>query len=207
MAEDTAKKPKLVPPDNPPREQATPNPFDPERLRISLDHTEGVGVKKIINTIPVRKPDKQDFIRVHADQSYRLSVAVIDLRADRETFLVLPEIARDIPGEYAMVTIFTCITRAGVVFLWPVRLPNSSDRRQSDWGRSETEAAEMAMRRWVRVKANMNLGAYEVFEASGTIPDPEWLDLTLSQMLTIAFKGRLVDSYSHPVLKRLRGEA
>jgi hypothetical protein len=164
MAEDSMKKPKLVLPDNPPSEQAPLNPFDPERLRIS--------VKKIINTVPVRKPDKQDFIRVHADQSYRLSVAVIDLRMDRETFLVLPEIVRDIPGEYAMVTIFTCINRAGVVFLWPVRLP-SSDGRQSDWARSEAEAAEMAMKRWVRVKANTNLGAYEVYEASSTIPDPE----------------------------------
>jgi len=206
MAEDSMKKPKLVLPDNPPSEQAPLNPFDPERLRISLDHMEGVGVKKIINTVPVRKPDKQDFIRVHADQSYRLSVAVIDLRMDRETFLVLPEIVRDIPGEYAMVTIFTCINRAGVVFLWPVRLP-SSDGRQSDWARSEAEAAEMAMKRWVRVKANTNLGAYEVYEASSTIPDPEWPELSFSQMLTIAFKGRLVDSYSHPVLKRLRGEA
>jgi hypothetical protein len=205
MVEDTAKKPKLVQPDNPPSEQAPLNPFDPERLRISLDHTDGVGVKKIINTIPVRKPDKQDYIRVHTDETFRLAVAVIDLRADRETFLVVPDIVRDIPGEYAMVTIFTCITRAGVVFLWPVRLP-SSDGRQSDWARSEAEAAEMAMQRWVRVKANTNLGAYEVFEATGTIPDPEWPDLTFSQMLTIAFKGRLVDSYSHPVLKRLRGE-
>jgi hypothetical protein len=65
----------------------------------------------------------------------------------------------------------------------------------------------MAMKRWVRVKANTNLGAYEVYEASSTIPDPEWPELSFSQMLTIAFKGRLVDSYSHPVLKRLRGEA
>jgi hypothetical protein len=206
MAEDfAAKKPKLVP-DNPPSEQSVLNPFDPERLRISLDLTEGVGVKKIINTVPVRKPDKQDFIRVHADEAFRLAVAVIDLRADRETFLVVPDIVRDIPGEYAMVTIFTCINRAGVVFLWPVRLP-SSDGRQSDWARSEAEAAEMAMRRWVRIKANTNLGAYEVYEASSTIPDPEWPELSFSQMLTIAFKGRLVDSFGHPVLKRLRGEA
>jgi hypothetical protein len=87
-----------------------------------------------------------------------------------------------------------------------VRLPGA-DGRQLEWHRSAAECAEMAMTRWMRVKANMNLGAYEVFEASGTIPDPEWPDLTLSQMLTIAFKGRLVDNYSHPVLKRLRGEA
>jgi hypothetical protein len=67
--------------------------------------------------------------------------------------------------------------------------------------------AEMATKRWVRVKANMSLGAYEPFEARSTIPDPEWPDdLNFMQMLTIAFKGRLVDSFAHPVLKRLRGE-
>jgi hypothetical protein len=65
----------------------------------------------------------------------------------------------------------------------------------------------MAMQRWVRVKANMSLGAYEVYEASANIPEPAWPgDLTFDQMLKIAFKGRLVDSFDHPVLKRLRGE-
>jgi hypothetical protein len=47
---DKAEKPHLVPPDNPPSEQAAPNPFDPERLRINLDPTDGIGVKKITNT-------------------------------------------------------------------------------------------------------------------------------------------------------------
>jgi hypothetical protein len=101
---------------------------------------------------------------------------------------------------------YACINRQGVIFLWPVRLPGS-DGRQLEWHRSAAEAAEMAMKRWVRVKANMNLGAYEVFEASASIPDPAWpSDLTFDQMLAIAFKGRLVDSFDHPVLKRLRGE-
>jgi hypothetical protein len=58
----------------------------------------------------------------------------------------------------------------------------------------------------VRVKANMSLGAYEVYEASATIPEPTWPELTYQQMLAIAFKGRLVDNFDHPVLKRLRGE-
>jgi hypothetical protein len=206
MAEDTLKKPKLVQPDNPPGEQAAPNPFDPARLRIDLNFSEGIGVKKAIITIPVRKPSNQDYIRVHPDPAFRLPVAVIELRDDREVYLVLPEIARDIPGECVMVMMYACINRQGVVFLWPVRLPGA-DGRQLDWHRSAAEVAEMATKRWVRVKANMSLGAYEPFEASSTIPDPEWpADLTFMQMLTIAFKGRLVDSYSHPVLKRLRGE-
>jgi len=162
--------------------------------------------KKITNTIPVRKPDKQDYIRVHTDPAFRLAVAVIELKADKETFLVVPEIARHVPGEYTTVMLYACINRQGVVFFWPVKLPGS-DGRQSDWARSETEAAEAAMQRWVRVKANQSLGAYEYFEASSDkIPEPEWPDLTFSQMLTVAFKGRLVNDLNHPVLKRLRGE-
>ena len=200
-------KPRLiVSPDDHPSEQATvPNPFGPKRLRIDLNFSEGLGVKKAIITIPVRKPNNQDFIRVHPDEVYRLPAALIEIKDDRETFLVPPEIARDIPGEYFTATMFTCINRQGVVFLWPVRLPGT-DGRQLEWHRSAAEAAEMAMRRWVRVKANMNLGAYEVFEASATIPEPVWPELTFEQMLPIAFKGRLIDSFSHPALKRLRGE-
>jgi hypothetical protein len=129
------------------------------------------------------------------------------LKDDRETFLVLPSIARDIPGEYITVMMYTCINRAGVVFLWPVRLPGT-DGRQLEWHRSAAEAAKMAVDSWVRIKANMSLGAYDVFAASSTIPDPTWpSDLTFEQMLRIAFKGRLVDSLNHPVLKRLRGES
>ena len=199
-------KPHLVSTDDQASEQVAPNPFDPDRLRIDLSFSEGVGVKKALITIPVKKPSRQDFIRVHPSAAFRLPVAIIELRDDRETFLVLPDVAREIPGEYTMVTMHTCINRQGVVFLWPVRLPGS-DGRQLEWHRSAAEAAEMAMKRWIRVQANMSLGAYEVYEASSTIPEPAWpTDLTFTQMLTIAFKGRLVDSFDHPVLKRLRGE-
>jgi hypothetical protein len=200
-------KPRLVPPDDQTSEQAAaPNPFAPENLRIDLSFAEGVGVKKAIITIPVKKPNGQDFIRVHPSPDFRLAVAIIELRDDRESFLVPPSIARDIPGEYITVTMYACINRQGVVFLWPVRLPGS-DGRQLEWHRSAAEAAEMAMKRWVRVKANMSLGAYEVYEAAASIPEPAWpSDLAFDQMLAIAFKGRLVDSVDHSVLKRLRGE-
>ena len=104
-------KPRLVPPGDQPDEQAEPNPFDPERLRINLDFAEGVGVKKAIITIPVRKPNGQDYIRVHPNPAFRLTVALIELKDDRETYLVLPSIARDIPGEYYTATMYTAINR------------------------------------------------------------------------------------------------
>ena len=35
----------------------------------------------------------------------------------------------------------------------------------------------MAMKTWIKVVANMALGAYEVFEATGSLPEPEWPDI------------------------------
>jgi len=63
------------------------------------------------------------------------------------------------------------------------------------------------MQRWIRLKANMALGAYEIFEASGTIPDPVWPDLSFQELLRIGFRDRLVDRIDHPVIKRLRGSS
>jgi hypothetical protein len=61
------------------------------------------------------------------------------------------------------------------------------------------------MKRWVRVRANMSLGAYEMFEAASTIPDPTWPELSFQELVKIAFRDRLITSLNHPVIKRLRG--
>ena len=37
----------------------------------------GLGVKKVVTTVPVRKPDRQWFFRVHPDEAWRLPAAVI----------------------------------------------------------------------------------------------------------------------------------
>jgi hypothetical protein len=46
------------------------DPFDPSRLRLSQDFVAAAGVKKILNTVPVRKPSKEWFIQTNADPSY-----------------------------------------------------------------------------------------------------------------------------------------
>jgi hypothetical protein len=189
---------------------AAPAPADPfndlSNFRLSQDFVETAGVKKLLTTVPVRKPHQQDFVRVHPDSNYRMEFAVIDLKDDREIYLLLLPIAKQLPGEFVMVTLYTAINRQGVIHLWPVRLP-TPDGRVIEWHRSASEAAELAMRRWVRVKANMSLGAYEIFEAASTIPDPTWPELSFQELLRIAFRDRFVSSLDHPVVKRLRGLA
>jgi hypothetical protein len=81
------------------------------------------------------------------------------------------------------------------------------DGKVIEWHRTAQEAAEVATRRWIRVVSNMSVRAYDVFEAGGTIPDPEWPDLTFAELLRIAFRDKYVDSAEHPLIKRLRGLA
>jgi hypothetical protein len=186
-----------------------PNPkldddFNLESLRLDQSFIETAGVKKLLTTVPVRRPNPQDFIRVHSDSAYRANLAVIELRDEREMYLLTPQIAQALPGEYAMAAVFTAINRQGVVFLWPVKLPQP-DGKVIEWHRAAAEAAELAMSRWVRVKANMALGAYEIFEAQGVIPDPTWPDVSFEELLRIGFRGTLVNSFDHPLIKRLHG--
>lgn len=182
--------------------------FDPARLRLSQDFGAAVGVKKALLTVPVRKPSKEWFIQTHPSEDYRIQTAVLELKEDRETYLVDPSLWPDLSTEstFGPRAIFTAITRQGVVFLWPIRLPGP-DGKLDDWNQSALDAAGMAAGRWVRVAANMHLGAYDVFEASAGLPAPEWPDVPFAKLLEVAFGKRYVTSLDHPVLQKLRGEA
>jgi hypothetical protein len=181
------------------------DPFDPVNLRLDQDFLKMAGAKNLLTTVPVRRPNKQDYIRVHPAEEYRMAVALIEFKEDSETFMVAPPLREPLFGEWFPATIYTAINRQGVVFLWPAKLPNA-DGKTLDWHRTAHEAANHAMASWIRVVSNKSLGAYVTIEGPKTIPAPEWPDLLpLKELLRIAFRDRLVDSLDHPVVKRLQG--
>jgi len=180
------------------------DPFDLAKLRVNPENLEGTSVKKLLTTVPVKKPGAQDFIRVHSSPAYRETLAFVELKDDREVYILNLAALPELQGECFVATLFTVITRTGVLFMWPVRVP-ASDGKTNNWHASAAVAAQHAMKRWVRVKANMSLGAYEIFEAESTIPEPIWPELSFETIYRIAFKDRLIASIDHPVLKRLRG--
>ena len=184
-----------------------PNPFDPAALRLDQAYADNVGVKKLLTTVPVRKPNRQDFVRVHPDPALRLTpAAIIEVKEDREVYLVPPGIAQQLPpGEFSVVTLYLTINRQGVLHLWPIKLPGP-DGKHNEWPRSEAVGAERAMKKWVRVTANKSLGAYEIREATGELPEPDWPAFSFDEILKIAFRDHIVDRVDHPLLQRLRGE-
>lgn len=179
--------------------------FDLESLRLSQNFAATLGVKKALTTVPVRRPDRQWFLRTHPDPDFRIETAVLELKEESETYLVAPNMRNELAGEVVAKVLITAVTRQGNVFLWPIRMPDEFGKLD-EWNRSAFEAAKVAEKQWIRVVASRSLGAYETFVASGDLPEPEWPEnKTLIDLVKIAFQGRYIDSFEHPVVKRLRG--
>jgi hypothetical protein len=187
-------------------EEAAPDPFDPASLAISGDMAAELGVKKLLVSVPVRKPSRQEFFRVDPRPNYQMNTAVLELRDERETYLIAPQMRAAIPGEIKPVTLRLCANRTGVVFLWPIPLP-AEDGRSNRWHEVARRAAELAERRWVRLVLNMAAGAYEIFEAQAEIGEPEFPDKSFRDLLELGFgEGRLIDRPDHGVIQRLMGQ-
>jgi hypothetical protein len=108
-----------------------PDPFDPAALRLPQDFNAALGVKRALVTIPVRKPAKEWFVKVHPDPAYHLPTAMIELKETRELYLVDRSLWSDLAGESTLTfqMLFLGITRQKVLFFWPVRLPGGRGPR------------------------------------------------------------------------------
>jgi|SoiMetStandDraft_5_1073268.scaffolds.fasta_scaffold01451_6 hypothetical protein len=184
----------------------TLDPFSPKNLRLSQAYLESTPAKKLLTTVPVRKPGQQDFLRVHHDPSFCESFAMIELRDDREEYIVHASLVPELWDEVVNKQLFLTINRQGTVFFWPIRLP-TPEGKDLEWWRSGRKAAALATKNWLRVKPNMNLGAYEIYLApdSAKLGEPEWPELAYWDLIKIAFKDYLITSLDHPVIQRLRG--
>jgi hypothetical protein len=187
-----------------------PDPYDPARYRKSSGLHAARGVKKLLTVIPVRKPKKGEFVRVHPGEDFRMEATMLtdDTEGSRDDlYLVTPDMEDEVVGEptACQKLLVTAITKQGNVFVWPLSI-QAEGGRKSTWISSLHDGMKAAEKRWVRVCSNMGLGAYDIFEASAQWADPEWPDLTFREILRLAFRDRTVDSENHPLLKSLRGE-
>jgi hypothetical protein len=181
-----------------------PNPFDPDSLRITGD-VNTVGAEKLLVRVPVRKPTKQEFFRVCTDPEFRLPCAILEIKEEREFYVVAPEVLPVLAEDVRHVELRLCLNRQGVLFMWPVPMP-SSDGRTNSWHESAREIAGLAEDGWMRMMAVMAEGGYSVYRAKGSIPDPQWPDKTFQELLQLAFKdGKLINTEDHPIIQQLNG--
>ena len=180
-------------------------------LRLNQDFAASLQLSRPLRTVPVRKPPKDGFVRVHPNRDFHFETNVIQLREEGEIFLVAKDLWPDLASEktFGPRLLVTAMSRTGnVPFIWPIRLPDAVGRLDN-WNRSALEIAlGEAKDHWVRVTANQALGAYEAMIApsSDAWGDPVWPKLPMNELLRIAFNGKVITSLEHRALRRLRGE-
>lgn len=183
------------------------NMLDLTAIRLEPAQNADMVIQQKTVSVPVRKPTKEEWVRVRPGIDYNIRVGIIELRVEMEMYLVAPNIVPSLATEttFTQRLLFSTITRQGTFFLWPVRLPDFEGRHDS-WNKSALDAAKCAQEKWCRVTPNMALGAYDVKTITARVADPTWPEESFQELVSIAFRDKVITTTDHPVLQRLRGD-
>ena len=180
------------------------DPFDPARFVIRATDAL-VKAEQLLTKMTVGKPPKTSFVMASSAPEHSIMVGILELVAERETYLLTPEGMAGVDPKLVRMSVLTlAVDRMGNPFLWETRQPDVSGN-DNPWSESMRIALSEGKKRWVRVVANQALGAYDLFVAPGDLSEAVWPKYTMGEMLKAAFAGRIIESQEHPVLLRLRG--
>src|SRR6516225_8341757 len=117
-----------------------------EALRLSPDEGVQIGTEEVLVNVPVRRPHKVEFVRVHMDPAMSLASSIF-IDHEREPWFVVPAM-RDILLEGVKpVLLLTTVNQRGLPFLWPIALGDGTGRKNA-WHDTAREAANRAKREW-----------------------------------------------------------
>ena len=187
----------------------TPSPnasfaIDLQALRLPANYGATFGVKKLLTKVPVGKAGRAHFFRTHSSEDMVFSAMTLEQKESRETYVVAPDVAQQISELVRPVQLHASIDRHNNVFLTPITLPGE-DGSRNPWHESLAQAVELAKTKWIRITANMHVGAYDVYEAQSPLSEPEWPPFDIFQLIEIAFRGKIIDTLDHPVVDSLLG--
>lgn len=180
------------------------DPFNPETLRVGAQ--ADIDVEKVLTAVPVKKPKRTEFFRVHPEYATDMLILEHDTGMSRDTYLVHPSVQHVLSEELRKVRLFLCINKNGTPFLWPAKLPradNELGRRAAETG---LQTAEEAKKVWVKMVWDRDLSGYQMYRAKGDLGEPQWPDKTFRDLIEIAFRERLIDREDHSVIRDLEGD-
>ena len=179
---------------------------DLKSLRLPANYGATLGVKKLLTNVPVRKPKANQFFRAHGsdDMTFQGMLLQVKEKGKDESYLVEPNVGHQISEFVRPVQLYLAIDRQNNVFLIPVPLPDESGAR-NHWHENLLQAIELSKQSWIRIKANMDIGGYDVSQAEALLSAPEWPDHDIEKLIEVAFRGKIIQSLEHPVVESLLG--
>ena len=187
-----------------PNQLTTSASTDLKSLRLSHNYGATLGVKKLLTNVLVGRLKRPNFFRTHMSDDMTFPAMVLENKDARESYVVVPEVAQEISDLVRPVMLHAAIDRQNNVSLIPVPLPGE-DGTRNPWHESLAQAVEHSKLKWIRITANMNAGGYDVYEAEGALPEPEWPTYDIDALIQVAFRGKIITKLDHPVVQSLLG--
>ena len=174
-----------------------------ERVAISQDFLDETEVKQILTSVPIRKPIKDEFIKVHPENN--LTLSTLELKTESGVWVVDRDIVPHVKEEVVVKVLVHTINSAGVSFLWPLKYSGNDGRSLDNWSLTAINASQVAKNKWIRLKPDHIAGGYSAYEAQGNLPEPEWPEESWEDVMDIAFRDRIIDSVDHHIIRKLKG--
>jgi hypothetical protein len=184
-----------------PAQSLTPSSSKALELASSLIDTGAGGevTRDEMATLPVDKPSKTQFFRIHPNLYADVNILKVDGINGTERYAVVPSMVKSLDG-VSLCTLFFGVHRDGSYFLWPVNATSSDG-----YSRSGRQIAIAAMKQWCRLVCNRAASEYIKRVAPHCEDVPVWPeDKTFPELLAFAFgEGHIIDSPEHPVVKEM----
>lgn len=184
--------------------------IDPAAIALPGDAINKGAVRQIFNDVPVARPGNSDWVFVFTDPNYRATCALYEPKKSASTsrprpHLMMPAVvaAMEFGRGIRRVEIFTYCDRHGNLGLWPIGF--TTDDRENGWLDTARDAAVNHAGKWINVSSDLVTSSYRLAEPVEQLAPPQPPALPLSKLLGIAFKGRVITSIEHPLMRELRG--
>ena len=179
-----------------------------QEARVDQNVETFEGGRKLLEIIRVARPQKTSWFRSHPKKEFWYRAFLLeDDRTNDLYFLSRPVWESLVELEEKAITrklLVPVMSRNNVLTLWPITL--GVDGALSSWAESALAAAVTARTDWVQIASNREMGGYEIKARPSDGVEPHWPELDVAQLLRIAFKGRVVTTMDHPIIRDLRGE-
>ena len=98
------------------------------------------------------------------------------------------------------------VTVQGAVFLWETAM-RGEETNSNQWILSAWNAQDTALDKWIRVVANRQSASYDVMSSESDLGEPVYPEEQFEEILRVAFRGKVIETRDHLILKKLRGES
>ena len=174
--------------------------------RVSQSFAEHLQVVKKPISIPVGRPNDQEWICFHPSNSWQIIVNLLEDKLNRRTYLVGRSLFPELLGDIRPKLLVAYATLRGTWGLWPIRIRGERGELDS-YSESLHAIVLQHAGQWIRVITNLPDGVYvplvsEKIEA----PEARWPEGGFSHLFQLAFQNSVITSLDHPFLRHLRGE-